>query len=408
MRFGEIIRRAWHITWRYRWLWILGMFAGITGGTGGGGGSGGSSSYSKPFGSGTGGSSADLPDMHSVLAAAQHWLPFILIVLLLLFLIGIAFAIISIGARGGLVWAVNEIEEGRAPTLGESWNAGFGRFWSIFGLGVLLQLPIVLAGLLMALLVLAPIVGPLMRGDSPDAAMVVAPVCGVLAIGLPLLFVAGLVLGVMYITGVRFVVLDGMGTTHAAGESWRALRARLGDHALMYVISFGLSLAAGFALAIPIIVLSVVTIVPAVVAAMSKSWGVFAALIGVFTLLIVMLGLAFSAVWGTFTSAMWTIFFRRLTGREVVAAMPVRSPAPMPGQFVEPTWPPPPPAPGYPQPAEPVADPTVAPSPQPYAPAPAMPSEVASAPVAPPMYVPPAPVAPAGTEAPPQQGPTDA
>ncbi len=138
MRFGEIIKKAWHITWHYRWLWVLGMFAGVTGGSsGGGGGSGGgnSSSLRQSFGSGTGGSGDACPTCEASCRRSaldsvhprRH---------LLLFLIGIAFAIISIGARGGLVWAVNEIEEGRAPRLGEAWNAGFARFWSIFGLGV--------------------------------------------------------------------------------------------------------------------------------------------------------------------------------------------------------------------------------------------------------------------------------
>jgi hypothetical protein len=40
MGFGDIIKRAWKITWRYRALWVLGLFAGVTGSSGGGGGGG--------------------------------------------------------------------------------------------------------------------------------------------------------------------------------------------------------------------------------------------------------------------------------------------------------------------------------------------------------------------------------
>ena len=44
MDFGAIIKRAWQITWRYKALWVLGVFAGVSGcqsgGSGGGGGSG--------------------------------------------------------------------------------------------------------------------------------------------------------------------------------------------------------------------------------------------------------------------------------------------------------------------------------------------------------------------------------
>lgn len=398
MRFGEIIKKAWHITWHYRWLWILGMFAGVTGGGSGGGGGG--NNWRTPGGTGTSSTSTDfpkdLPDLRSIEPLLQNWLPFILILIVLLFVIGIAFAIIGIGARGGLVWAVNEIEEGRSPRLGEAWNAGFHRFWSILGLGLLLQFPIVVAALLMAGLIAAPIVGPVLRGAEPDPALVIAPICGVLAIGVPLLLIAGVVFGVMYITGVRFIVLDGMGTMHGAGEAWRALRARLGDHALMYVISIGLSIAAGLVLAIPIVVVALTTIVPAAIAAVGSDWAVFSGMIALFVVLAVVLGLAFTAIWGTFTSAMWTVFFRRLTGREVLVAPPSPVPSPV--------------SPGYQPPVAPVA--YAPPAPPAYAPPapPSYPPAEPHAPEAPPMYSPPpAPpvpdVAPASETPPAQDAP---
>ena len=98
----------------------------------------------------------------------------------------------------------------------------------------------------------------------------------------------------MYITGQRFIVIDGMRTMHAAGESWRAFRARLGDHALMYLISLGLSIVAGLALAIPIVIVAVATIVPAGVAAAGRNWGLFAGMVAIFGVLILVLSLAFS------------------------------------------------------------------------------------------------------------------
>jgi hypothetical protein len=395
MRFGEIIKKAWHITWHYRWLWVLGVFAGVTGGSsGGGGGSGGGngSSWRQSFGSGTGGSGADMPDFTGFLPTLQHWLPFILIVTVLFVIIGIAFAVIGIGARGGLVWAVNEIEEGRAPRLGEAWNAGFARFWSIFGLGLLLQGTVAIAGLILAAVVLIPILGPLARGDEPNAAAVLGPMCGVLAIGVPVLIVAALVLGIMYITGLRFVMLNGMGTMQAAGESWRAFRARFGDHALMYIISLGLSFVAGLALAIPIVVVSLATIVPAVVAGVGKNWGLLAGMIALFIGLLFVLGLAFTAVWGTFTSAMWTIFFRRLTGREVLVAVPVGYPPPSAPAYAQPGPSPTPQQQAAPSPQAPETAPTYAPpqAPPMYAPPPAPPAQ--DMPPAPPMpTAPPAP-----------------
>ena len=36
--FGEVLTRAWQITWKYKVLWIFGILAGCTNGGGGGGG----------------------------------------------------------------------------------------------------------------------------------------------------------------------------------------------------------------------------------------------------------------------------------------------------------------------------------------------------------------------------------
>ena len=42
MNYGDIIKRSWHITWRYKALWVLGIFAGVSGCQGGTG-----SNYSR-------------------------------------------------------------------------------------------------------------------------------------------------------------------------------------------------------------------------------------------------------------------------------------------------------------------------------------------------------------------------
>ena len=390
MRFGEIIKKAWHITWRYRYLWILGLFAGVTGGSGGvGGGGNGFSRFNT--GTGTGSSTPANPFNADVLRTfLQQWLPAIVVGVALLTVIGIAFAIVGIGARGGLIWAVNEIEEGRRPRLGQAWDAGFAKFWSLLGFGIMVQLPIVIAAFAMAAAILLPILTPLLRGRTPDPAGVIVPMCGALAIGIPVLLVAGLVLGVMYITGTRFIVLNGASAGHAVGESWRALRARFADHALMYLINVGLSIAASLVIAVPLIVLTLMVAVPVAVAGASSHWGFLAVVVGVAFLVVMVVAFAYSAIWGTFTSSLWTIFFRRLTGREPL--WPDASPIP-----VAPAGAPMAPAvPGY-GPVGPaqwgVPETPAAPPAAPGPPAPPAPPADQQPPAAPPMYAPPQPSA---------------
>jgi len=404
MRWGEIIKKSWHITWRYRALWILGLFAGITGGSFGGGGStgGGNNFSSLNSGSRSGTASSSAGSNPFSLIQAEHflsqWLPVIIVVSALLIVIGFALSIIRIGARGGLVWAVNEIEEGRTPRIGEAWSVGFSRFWSLLGLSLMLIFPIAVAALLIVAGILIPLLGPLMRGATPNPAAVFVPMCGILAIGVPLLLVAGLVLGVMFITATRFVMLEGSGAVHAIGESWRALRARFADHTVMYLINAGLTLVSSLVLAIPIVLVVLVIAVPIAVAGASGQWGMLAAMAAVGFVILLVVTFAYSAIWGTFTSALWTIFYRRLTGREPLTA----DASPVPAAAYQ--APLAPAVPGYapvsPAPfGQPQAQPEpLQPAPPTYPAAPAPPM-YAPAPPAPPTPAPP--VSPATTEEPP-------
>jgi hypothetical protein len=317
MGYGSIIKRAWKITWRYRALWVLGLFAGVSGSSGGGSGGGNYNFNSLNSGSGSNSNPFASVDGRAFLRTLESLLPVIVVGTLLLIVIGIAWWILSVAARGGLVFAVNEIEDGRPMRLGAAWNAGFARFWSIFGVAFILALPVFVLMMVVLLLIFVPVMVPLLRGDSPGPG-VLAPICGTLIIGVPLLIVMSLVLSLLSELALRYVMLSGHGAMSAIGESWRAFRSRFKDTALMWLIGMGLNMAAGFALAIPLVILTIVAIVPAVIAGAVGKWAVAIATGAVAFLLIMALSFAFTAVWGTFSSALWTVFFRRFTGMEVL------------------------------------------------------------------------------------------
>ena len=353
MGFGAIIKRAWTITWRYRALWVLGLFAGVAGSSGGG-------SFNSNFNSG---STNDFTDTFSSGGSAAfesamlRFLPLIVVVVLLLVVISIVWWILSVAAKGGLVFAVNEIEEGRPALLGKAWNAGFARFWSIFGVSFLLALPALVVGLVLGLLIVLPILVPLMRGGEPGLASFL-PMCGVLILAVPVIIVLSILLSLLNELSVRYVMLSGKGAVAAIGESWRAFRSRFKDTMLMWLIAWGLNIAASLVLIIPMVIFGVIFVGPAVFAAIASKWTAFAVLMAAFVFVIMLLSLAFTAIWGTFTSALWTVFFRRLTGMEALPA--AAAPAPP-----APEWPERTPAPA--PPAAPAAEPTPAPQAPPVA-----------------------------------------
>jgi hypothetical protein len=129
--------------------------------------------------------------------------------------------------------------------------------------------------------------------------------------------VGSFVLGIMYVVAVRFAVLCDMGVLKAAGEAWRVFRARFKDHALMWLINWGLNMAAGLVVAIPIVLLALAVGIPAIVAGTASNWTAVVGLIAVFFVMLVVVSLFYTAVWGTFTSSLWTVFFRRVIGWEV-------------------------------------------------------------------------------------------
>jgi hypothetical protein len=382
MSYGEIIKTAWRITWRYRWLWVLGLFAGVTGGSAGGG-----SSRSGSFPSGTSGSgSSGIPSLGGLGSLSGSMLTNLLIialaVLAVLIVLGVVWAILGVAARGGLVWAVNEIEDGRAARLGPAWSFGFSRFWRVFGLGLLLGLPMFVAVLLLLAGVILPFLPAIVAGTDPSPATIV-PVCGVLLIGLPVLVIGGIALSIMFEMALRYVVLQDAHVVDSAKLGWQALRGRFKDTFLMWLINVGLNVGAGLVLTIPILIVAMVFIVPAVLAGVAGQWATVAGTVGVFVLIVVVASMVYTAIWGTFTSALWTDYFRRFVGAGPSLTAPAVQPpvgwSPPAGTLPPPPAPAPAPAPAEPAPApaEPAPAPPMAP---PSPPAPPIAPETPAAP----------------------------
>lgn len=327
MQYGSMIKRAWQITWTYKYLWLLGIFAGITGWSSGGSSSG-SSSSSRDFTSGKG---ADLGNLPKLGDALRELLPVLIVVGLVLFAIGLLFWIVGIAARGGLVKGVDEIEQGRPAGAGPAWSAGFARWGGMFVMELLLGLPGLILAMVAVFAIAVPVLAPLIRGDEPGPEAV-AGICGaviiLLVIGLPLSFV----IGVVRVLAQRHLILDEMSATGSIGAGWRLMRSRFKDVLLTWLANWGLNIVASLVLAIPmvivVLVIGVAAVVAGVAAAENGNYGPLAGGVGVLLAAIFLVSLLFNAIWGTFTSALWTIAFRRLTGREVLLAPVTATPAP--------------------------------------------------------------------------------
>ena len=296
--FGEVLTRAWQITWKYKVLWIFGILAGCTNGGGGGSGGGGNSGYS------TGPSDQNLPpelqrffhQMENLVdwVADNLWI-FIVIALVVLLIAVVSMFLGTIG-RIGLIKGSYEAEQG-AETLafGELFSTSMPYFWRVFGLSfliglafLLLFMPIVLVGVLSAgvgFLCLLPLI------------------C--------LLIPVGIAVGIIIEQANRAIVLEDMSMLDGLKRGWEIARSNVGPILVMALILFGIGLVLGIVIALPIFII----VFPAAFAfAMGEGQSLtplYTA--GVCFCLYIPVAWLLNGVLTTFTQSAWTLTYLRLT-----------------------------------------------------------------------------------------------
>jgi hypothetical protein len=135
MNYGEVLTQAWKIIWKFKVLWIFGIFASCGTGSGGGG-NGSNVNYQT--------SSGDFPPQVERLFANSErffndfWWVFALLICLTCVLVLVAIFLSTIG-RIALIKGTLRAEEG-AERMGfvELFNASTPYFWRVFGLSILL------------------------------------------------------------------------------------------------------------------------------------------------------------------------------------------------------------------------------------------------------------------------------
>jgi hypothetical protein len=367
----DILKKAWKITWKYKALWVLGLFAGT-----GSGGSSGGSSYQTSSGDFSG-QGAD------AFVSAERWfvdnLVLLAVVAGLLVVIGIVFFVLSIAAQAGLVHGANEAAEDRKPSLREAWSVGFGKWGRTFMIGFMLGVPIVIAVVLMFVVIFGAAFGGAAVGDEAGAGIALGGICLLLPLSLVLLIAGVVMIGILYPLALRYGVLDDVTFGKAIKAAWGDMWGKKGAWIFWLVM-----LLPGFAFGIVSLLFMLPFFVPAIFLFLDEKFLVAFALIIVGSFVLMLPG----AVYGTFVSSAWTIFYRRMHGREAAAAPPpvgygtASAPAYNAG-----LTPPPPPLPSTPPMPE-------APSMPPMPPAPPV------APTAPVVPESPAPVAPEAPAAP--------
>jgi hypothetical protein len=256
--YGEILGRAWRITWKHKILWIFGILAGLGRGAGSSGNSGGSGnvqfSGNPPFQGGQFplspeaerffsqiGRFFDMVDPTTVIAV-------VIGLICLAFLVSLVFMALQIIGTGGLIGGVQTADGTGQVTFGQAWRIGTKYFWRLFLLGLLIGV----AGFVIVLVLLVP--GILIAvGTMGIGVICLIPLICVLG-------VVGIVLGVLQHFAQFAIVLEDKGVIDSLKRSWEVVKAAVGPVIILGLILLLIGGVASFVLALPLILV----VVPAV------------------------------------------------------------------------------------------------------------------------------------------------
>jgi hypothetical protein len=316
LNYWDLIRDAFWITLRNRYLWFFGFFAGV----------GGTSDFNTNFPMGGGGPDNDFDQggasapmfgqfqFDGPIGGAEVGVIIVLVLLaLLLFVIFLALVVIS---NGGLADSVAAIDQGERRRFSSTWRAGTSRFWRVLGYCVLFFL----IGLALLIAIAAPIglvVAAVFFGTEATGARVVT-VARAALVAIPLLIVVFVSLSIISQFALREIVIGGQRVTASIGSGLRIFRQNLGRSILVWLIQIALIIVASVSLLVAAAAVGLILFLPTIllaVAELTTAATVTGIIAGLILLPFVIIA---AAVLGTFNHAYWTLAYLRITGTDSV------------------------------------------------------------------------------------------
>ena len=321
MDYGSLIREAWLITWRHRFLWVLGLFATTSVGTcsGGGWSGGGPLQWSaqpgdfERFRPGAGGAATAAAD------AVASWvvdnLALIAVVALVAFLLGLAFLIVSLIAQGGMARATADLARGRPISAGDAWRAGLRLFWRYLGLWLLLIGAAIVIAAILGFFAALGLGASLLAGGGARVALLVLGILitllGVL-VAIPLFILASIVVAYAQ----RAIAVEDVGPLAALRAGLLLLRAHLGPSLLVWLINLALSIGAGIAIAVPMFVVLILLGILGVIIYAAVGFAAPLIVYGGFALLVLIAAFwLLAAIANSYFWSYWTLAYLRLSER---------------------------------------------------------------------------------------------
>lgn len=359
---GKILKRAWHILWNYKVLWIFGILLAITAGGSGGGGGNGGSSYQFAGNTGQPPYSPERYQLGPEWEQFRTWIEqdivpliehpdryistFIWIgVALFLFIlvISVIFTFVRYVSETAILRMVDDYEQtGTKVGFKQGWKLGWSRrAFRIWVIDLIISLPVILFVALVIGLGVVFFVSMLNGGDNMAiAGSIVAIGCSfvfILAFSLVMVF-----LGLLRQFFVRAAAFEDTRVGESFRRGWAMFKRNWKSAALMWLVMLGIGIGYGIASMIVFFVLIpvyVILLIPAVlvaaipgliafgIASIFAHW-ILAAIIGgiialpfFFTVLFAPLTLL-GGLYMIYVSNVWTLTYREMKALESLQPAP--------------------------------------------------------------------------------------
>jgi hypothetical protein len=306
MEFGEVLKRAWHIIWNHKVLWLFGILAGCgSAGSGASGNSGGrGGQYSGDMGSG-------MENFFNSIDPTVLTILIIGFILVMLVLVILAIFLSTIG-KIGIIRGTLAVEAGASRlTFGQLFSESTPYFWRVFGLNLLVGL-----------------LGALLGGGI--AAFTVLGTIATLGIGL-ICLIPILCLLVPFFIGLALVteqasiaiVTENVGIMDGLRHGWNVITANLGPIILMgLILGLGVGGVVGSLLFAPFLAI----FAPIVLGLIATSGELVTGTLvvsGLLALVYLPIFLALNGALTSYVQTAWTLTYLRLTrpGRSLTEAL---------------------------------------------------------------------------------------
>jgi len=309
MDFGEVLSRAWQITWKYKILWLFGILA----------------SCGRQAGSNSANYSFDQrdfdrfnrdvplpPGLRNLFFGLQRWfegltegqivlfIALITIVVLVLFVLGL---FLSTAGRIGLIQGALEADQGAsALTFGGLFSSVRKFFWRNLGLNLLLSVLIIAVVLIFVLFFVV----------SAAMTLGIALICllPLLCLVIPI----GWFVGVIIEQANVALVVDDLRILDALSRGWQVVRENLGSMILMgLILTLGVGLIGGIIINLPML-LVVFPVLFGFIAGTGEAIRSSLLIAGICFVIYLPVLIVLSGILQAYISSSWTLTYLRLTG----------------------------------------------------------------------------------------------